>query len=72
MALGSPAFLLGSQDRAETGNGDPKGNTTHYDAVANSATSGVLAARLKSDRCETMPWKDSEGRAEWNEGPCKA
>ncbi|KAM1031126.1 hypothetical protein ACFX2C_034960 [Malus domestica] len=48
-----------------------RGDTTHYDAVANPAASGVLSAILKLARCETMPWKDSEGRAEWNEGPCK-
>ncbi|CAN6557580.1 unnamed protein product [Malus baccata var. baccata] len=44
-----------------------RGDTTHYDAVANPAASGVLSAGLKSARCETMPWKDCEGRAEWNE-----
>ncbi|KAM1169393.1 hypothetical protein TB1_030524 [Malus domestica] len=48
-----------------------RGDTTHYDAVANPAASGVLSTGLKLARCETMPWKDSEGRAEWNEGPCK-
>ncbi|KAM2541690.1 hypothetical protein TB2_021225 [Malus domestica] len=48
-----------------------RGDTTHYDATVNPATSGVLLAGLKSARCETMPWKDSEGRAEWNEDPCK-
>ncbi|RXH71742.1 hypothetical protein DVH24_025243 [Malus domestica] len=48
-----------------------RGDTTHYDAVVNPAASGVLLAGLKSARCETMPWKDSEGRAEWIEDPCK-
>ncbi|CAN6562424.1 unnamed protein product [Malus baccata var. baccata] len=44
-----------------------RGDTTHYDAVVNPAAFEVLSAGLKSARCETMPWKDSEGRAEWNE-----
>ncbi|RXH83016.1 hypothetical protein DVH24_003514 [Malus domestica] len=44
-----------------------RGDTTHYDAVANPAASRVLSAILKSAQCKTMPWKDSECRAEWNE-----
>ncbi|RXI05229.1 hypothetical protein DVH24_006486 [Malus domestica] len=48
-----------------------RGDTIHYDVVTNPATSRVLSVGLKSAQCETMPWNDSKGRAEWNEGPCK-